>query len=83
MEEKSGEKISFERLEALIDEAFEDFTPEFQTKRSPTLLKLGWLAERLRKAERIKAQVAAGSYHVDSESVARKMLNLDLAESEE
>jgi anti-sigma28 factor (negative regulator of flagellin synthesis) len=45
--------------------------------RSPTILKLQWLGERLRKVERIKKQVAAGTYHVDSESIARAMLSLD------
>jgi len=39
-----------------------------------TMLKLQWLAERLRKTERIKGQLEAGSYHVASEDVARAML---------
>jgi anti-sigma28 factor (negative regulator of flagellin synthesis) len=72
----AGKQVSVERLEALIEEALTE-GGEFSTKRSPTLLKLGWLAERLRKAERIKAQVEAGTYHVDSADVAKAILNLD------
>lgn len=44
--------------------------------RSPTILKLQWLGERLRKVEQIKKQVAAGTYHVDSEDIARAMIGL-------
>ena len=45
--------------------------------RKPTLLKLQWLAERVRKCERIKREIAEGRYNVDSESVARALLNMD------
>ena len=52
-----------------------------ETKRSPrprkaTMLKLQWLSERLRKCERIKREIQAGTYHVDSEEVAKAILNL-------
>jgi len=50
--------------------------------RKGTLLKMQWLAERLRKCERIRGEIKAGTYHVDSKKIARKMLNLDLKESE-
>jgi len=70
----AGKLIPFERLEALVDEAFGE---ETITKRSPTLLKLGWLAERLRKAERIKAEIEAGTYRVDSALVAKALLNIE------
>ncbi len=46
-------------------------------RRSPTLLKLQWLAERARKAEKIKAALSAGEYQVDSADIARAMLGLD------
>ncbi len=43
--------------------------------RKPTLLKLQWLAERARKCEVIRQQVANGTYRVDSEAVAKAILN--------
>ena len=46
-------------------------------RRSPTMLKMQWIAERVRKCERIRKQVEAGSYNVDSDAVARAMLGLD------
>ena len=70
------------RVERLVDEVFDSLDPSAFTKagrsrRSPTLLKLEWLGERLRRAESIKAKLAEGTYSVSSEAVARKMLNLD------
>ena len=70
------------RVERLVDEVFDSldhsaWTKAGRTKRSPTLLKLEWLGERLRRAEHIKAELAAGTYAVSSESVAKKILNLD------
>ena len=52
-------------------------------ERKLTVMKLQWVAERARKCERIKQELAAGTYHVDSKAVARKMLNLDLADESE
>lgn len=49
-------------------------------RRSPTLLKLQWLAERVRKCEKIKNEIARGSYRVDSRAVAKRLLNLDMNE---
>ena len=46
-------------------------------RRSPTMLKMQWIAERVRKCERIRKQVEAGSYKMDSEVIARAMLGLD------
>jgi hypothetical protein len=50
---------------------------ESKSRRSPTLLKLQWLAERVRKMERIKSEVGSGTYSVDSNLVAKAMLNID------
>lgn len=44
-------------------------------KRSLTEITLGWLAERVRKAEKIKAEVAKGSYEIDSKKVASAIIN--------
>ena len=52
-------------------------TPQRGGRRSPTMLKLQWLAERVRRCERIKSEIAEGSYRVDSRDVARALLNVD------
>ncbi len=44
-------------------------------KRSLTELTLGWLAERIRKAEEIKAEISKGNYSVDSEKIAQSIVN--------
>lgn len=44
-------------------------------KRSLTSLSLQWLAERMRKAERIKAELAAGRYRVSSAEVAESLVS--------
>ena len=41
------------------------------------MLKLDWLAERVRKVESIKAQVAAGEYRTDSRDVAKALLGMN------
>lgn len=46
-------------------------------RRNPTLLKLQWLSERVRRADRIKREIAAGTYCIDTTAVARALLNLD------
>ena len=45
--------------------------------RSMTMLKLEWVAERVRKLERIRKQVEAGTYHVDSALVAKALLGIE------
>lgn len=45
--------------------------------RSMTVLKLQWLAERVRKCAKLKDQIDNGSYHVDSKEVAKKILNIE------
>jgi len=73
------------KLENLAEDTIQEL-PNVGTRangrpRSPTILKLQWLGERLRKVERIKKQVAAGTYQVDSELIARAMLSLDQEEN--
>ena len=41
------------------------------------MLKLQWLAERLRKIDRIKQELAAGSYNVSSKKVAKSVLSMN------
>lgn len=52
-------------------------------RRSPTLLKLQWLAERMRKCERIKKQVAEGGYKIDNLEVAKALLNMRVHDEQE
>lgn len=46
-------------------------------KRSVTSLTLGWIADRLRKAESLKERVNSGEYCVDSAQIARSLMNDD------
>jgi anti-sigma28 factor (negative regulator of flagellin synthesis) len=46
-------------------------------KRSLTSLTLQWVAERLRRAERIKEEIAKGTYQPNSEKVAASILSHD------
>ncbi len=46
-------------------------------RRGITSLTLGWLAERLRRAEKIKEQLQKGTYKVDSSKVAQSIANKD------
>ena len=43
--------------------------------RGVTSMSLEWLAERLRKAEKIKEKLAKGTYKVDSNKLAKAILN--------
>lgn len=45
--------------------------------RSMTVVKLQWVAERVRKIERIKAELQAGSYHVENRAVAKALLGIE------
>ncbi|NDC37824.1 MAG: flagellar biosynthesis anti-sigma factor FlgM [Proteobacteria bacterium] len=44
-------------------------------RRSATSIALDWLAEKLRRSERIKEQLKSGTYAVDSSKVAEAILN--------
>ena len=46
-------------------------------KRSLTEITLGWLAERMRRAETIKSQLQNGDYKVDSNKIANAIANPD------
>lgn len=48
-----------------------------QKKRSLTSISLGWLAEKLRKCERIKSELNSGTYKVDSAAIAQSITNAD------
>lgn len=52
--------------------------PKQRRRRSPTLLKMQWLAERVRKSERIRKQVQDGTYKAESSDVARALLGIDI-----
>lgn len=45
--------------------------------RGLTMLKLQWLAERVRKVERIKKQIEEGTYSADSREVAKRVLGFE------
>lgn len=44
-------------------------------RRSLTSITLGWIAQRLRKAEKIRSDIESGHYQVDTEKVAAALLN--------
>jgi hypothetical protein len=52
-------------------------------KRSLTSLSLQWLAERLLKAERIKSELAQGTYVVPTSKIAEAMVSSTGSESAE
>lgn len=44
-------------------------------KRSLTEVTLGWLAERMRRAETIRASIEKGDYKVDTRKIAESIMN--------
>jgi anti-sigma28 factor (negative regulator of flagellin synthesis) len=44
-------------------------------RRGLTSVTLGWLADRMRKAEKLKAQISSGEYKIDNEKIAASILN--------
>jgi anti-sigma28 factor (negative regulator of flagellin synthesis) len=50
-------------------------------KRGLTSVMLGWLAERMRRAENIKLQIESGTYQVDSEKIAASLVTPPLGSS--
>jgi hypothetical protein len=74
MEGLKGRQVEIEKLNTGFGE-----TKEFEDNnynRRATLLKLQWIAERARKIERIRKELEAGSYHVDSRDIAKALLCL-------
>ena len=51
----------------------EDIQPK--RKRSMTSVALNWLAERMRRADEVKAAVATGTYRVPTDQVAKALVN--------
>lgn len=43
--------------------------------RGITSMSLDWLAERFRKTEKVKEKLAEGNYTVDSDAIAKAILN--------
>jgi anti-sigma28 factor (negative regulator of flagellin synthesis) len=43
--------------------------------RSPTLLNLSWLRDRLSKVKDLKEKIASGKYETDPEKAAKAILN--------
>ena len=78
--ENDMDEIRIKRVENEVEKEFTNFgdvKTEFKdTARKPTLLHLQWLAERVRKVERIRKELEAGTYHVDSRDIAKALLNL-------
>lgn len=50
--------------------------PSVRRPRSATMLKLQWLAERVRRCDAIKRSIAEGNYKVESREVAKAILNI-------
>ena len=71
-------EFEIKRKENTQEKVLESKESKEKTRRSPTMLKLGWLAERLRKVERIKKMLASGEYKPDSEDVAKSILGVDV-----
>lgn len=48
---------------------------EAPRRRGLTSVTLGWLAERMRRKDRIKEQIESGQYRLDSTSIAKSLVN--------
>lgn len=51
--------------------------PAPRRKRSVTSIALGWLAERMRKVDTVRAAISRGQYEVPADSVARAIVKPD------
>jgi anti-sigma28 factor (negative regulator of flagellin synthesis) len=51
--------------------------PKQERKRGLTSVALQWLAEKMRRTERIKEELQRGTYQVDSSKIAEAILNGD------
>lgn len=50
-------------------------TPQPHRRRGLTSVTLQWLAEKFRRAQNIKNQLSNGTYTVDSDKIAKAILN--------
>lgn len=55
--------------------------PKKPRQRSLTSVTLHWMAERVRRAEKIKKQIAKGKYKVNSEEIAAAIINEEMRQS--
>jgi anti-sigma28 factor (negative regulator of flagellin synthesis) len=52
-------------------------TPKEGRRRGLTSVALQWIADKLRRTERIKEELQRGTYQVDSNKIAQAILNSD------
>lgn len=52
-------------------------------RKGITSVTLHWIAEKLRRAERIKQELSSGTYRVDSAKVAQAIVNTNHSEGDE
>lgn len=55
--------------------------PKKPRQRSLTSVTLNWMAERVRRAEKIKKQIAKGKYKVNSEEIAAAIINEEMRQT--
>ena len=55
--------------------------PKKPRQRSLTSVTLSWVAERVRRAEKIKKQIAKGKYKVNSEEIAAAIINEEMRQT--
>ncbi len=73
-----GHKSSEEHSHDHSDGHSHEHVPEGEVKRRPrkaTLLNMQWLKERLAKMSAVREKLQSGAYSVDSEMLAKAVLN--------
>ncbi|MCC6932155.1 MAG: flagellar biosynthesis anti-sigma factor FlgM [Deltaproteobacteria bacterium] len=69
------DELKIVKVEEEVKQVFEPLKAKDENL-NPSLIKLQWLAERARKVERIKRELEAGTYQVDSTLLAKALLNI-------